>query len=106
MRIELARPEHDEAICAVLAEGDAAKEGQNPDIFCTKRGPTRPREFLVQRILGPDSAILVALDTAEVVGVLEIVMKPPPDRDGLVPRRVALLDNVVVRSSHRGRGIG
>lgn len=106
MVIECARPEHYDAICAVLAEGDAALEAQLPDVFCTNRGPTRPRDFLVQRILGPDSAVLVAVEGAEIVGIVELVIRPPADRDGLVRRRVALLDNVVVRSTHRGRGIG
>ncbi|MBX3218733.1 MAG: GNAT family N-acetyltransferase [Labilithrix sp.] len=36
----------------------------------------------------------------------EIVMKIPAQRDGLVRRPVALVDNVVVRAAHRGRGIG
>jgi ribosomal protein S18 acetylase RimI-like enzyme len=90
----------------VLAEGDAAHEEQLPDVFCKKSGPVRPRDFLVQRMQGPESAILVALEDAEVVGVLEVVTKPPSDRDGHVPRRVALIDNVVVRAGHRGRGIG
>jgi len=106
MKIECARPEQYEAVCAVLAEGDAAQEAQLPEVFCKKSGPTRPLEFLVRRMHGPDSAVLVALLDAEVVGVLEVVMKPPPDRDGHVPRRVALIDNVVVRASHRRRGIG
>ncbi len=106
MRIELARPEHYEAICAVIAEVDAAHREQLPDVFCERSGPVRPRELLVQRMQGPESAVLVALEDEAVVGVLEVLMKPPPDRDGLVPRRVALIDNVVVRSGHRGRGIG
>jgi GNAT superfamily N-acetyltransferase len=110
MRIESARPEQYDAICAVIAEGDAAHVAQLPDVFCPTTGPVRPRAFLLERIKGPDSSILVALEDEGprevVVGVLEIVMKPPIDRDGRIPRRVALVDNVVVRASHRGSGIG
>lgn len=106
MTIEFARPEHYEAICAAIAEVDAAHQEQLPDVFCKRSGPIRPRDLLVQRMQGPESAILVALEDAAVVGVVEVMMKPLPDQDGLVPRRVALIDNVVVRAGHRGRGIG
>jgi GNAT superfamily N-acetyltransferase len=106
MKIEAARPEHYEAVCQVLAEGDAALREQLPDIFCAAPEPVRPREFLLDRMAGPESVVLLALEEAEVVGVLELVMSPPPRWGGRVPRRVALLDNVVVRADRRGRGIG
>jgi ribosomal protein S18 acetylase RimI-like enzyme len=106
MRIESARPEDYDAICAVIAEGDAAHREQLPDVFCEKSGPIRPRDFLVQRMQRPESTILVALEDADIVGVLEVVMKAPQSRDGHVARRVALIDNVVVRADHRGRGLG
>jgi ribosomal protein S18 acetylase RimI-like enzyme len=106
MNIELATADDYEAICAVLAEGDAILAARVPDVFSPKRGPARPREFLVERIKGPESAIFVARESAAVVGVVETVMKAPIDRDGHVRRRVALIDNIVVRASHRQRGIG
>jgi len=106
-RIERARPEQYEAVCAVIAEGDAVHEEALPDVFCKRKGPTRPRDYVLARMEGPDSAILVALEGEDdVVGILEIVMKPHPERDGLVSRRLALVDGVVVRADRRGRGIG
>lgn len=106
MRIELARADDYEEICVVLEEVDAIHVEHLPDVFAPKPGPARPRDLLVARISGPDSALLVAREGAEIVGVLEIVMKIPAQRDGLVRRPVALVDNVVVRAAHRGRGIG
>jgi GNAT superfamily N-acetyltransferase len=106
MRIDFAAPDDYEAICSVLAEGDAQHEAHLPDVFRAKRGPARPRDFLLQRIAGPESTILVARDGPALVGVLELVMRSSPDRDGCVPRRLALIDNVVVRASSRRRGIG
>jgi ribosomal protein S18 acetylase RimI-like enzyme len=106
MTIERAVPEDYEGICDVLAEGDAVHEANVRDVFRPKTGPARPREFLLERIAGPGSTILVAREGARIVGVVEVVMKPPVLRDGMVPRHVALIDNVVVRATHRGRGIG
>jgi hypothetical protein len=65
----------------------------------------RPRNFLVTRISGPGS-VLVAREGAEIVGVLEVLMKTPGNRDGLVHWPVALIENVLVRAAHRGREIG
>ena len=106
MTIERAVPEDYEGICDVLAEGDAVHEANVRDVFRPKTGPARPREFLLERIAGPGSTILVAREGARIVGVVEVVMKPPVLRDGMVPRHVALIDNVVVRATHRGGGLG
>lgn len=106
MRIELAGADDYEGICVVLAEVDALHVEHLPELFAPKPGPVRPRELLVARISGPGSAVLVAREGAEIVGVLEILMKIPTNREGLVHRPVALIDNVVVRAAHRGRGIG
>lgn len=106
MIIEPATVADHDAICAVLAEGDAHHREHLPDVFQPTQGPVRPRDFLARRIEGPDSAILVARDGGAIVGVVELVLKPPIEREGLVPRRLALLDNVVVRATDRGRGIG
>ncbi|HVH42420.1 MAG TPA: GNAT family N-acetyltransferase [Labilithrix sp.] len=106
MKIELARTDDYEAICVVLAEVDAIHVEYLPDVFAPKPGPVRPRNILVARISEPGSAVLVAREGAEIVGVLEILMKTPVNRDGFVHRPVARIDNVVVRATHRGRGIG
>jgi ribosomal protein S18 acetylase RimI-like enzyme len=106
MEIEPATPNDYDGICAVLAESDAMHVEHLPDVFRPKSGPVRPRDFLVERIRGPESAIFVARDGVEIVGVVEVVMKRPIAREGLVPRRVALIDNVVVCTPYRRRGIG
>lgn len=49
---------------------------------------------------------MVAREEETIVGVAEVLVKPTLERDGIVPRVVALIDIVVVRASHRGRGIG
>jgi ribosomal protein S18 acetylase RimI-like enzyme len=103
--IEPATPEDCDGICAVLAEGDALHVEHLPDVFRPKRAPVRPRDFLVARITGPESAILVARKGVEIVGVVDVAMKPPIVRDSMVPRRVALIDNVVVRTPYRRQGI-
>lgn len=106
MKIELARPEHYDAVCEVIAESDALHVTQLPDVFCHKRDPARPRDLFEQRVKGPGSAIFVAVIDTDVIGVVEVMIKPELVRDGFVPRKVALIDTVSVRAGHRGRGVG
>jgi GNAT superfamily N-acetyltransferase len=95
-----------DAICDLLAEGDRLHVEKTPDVFCARAGPARTMQWLLARIGAADRAVLVARDDGGVVGVVEVSMKPPRAGDGLVQRRVAIIDDVVVREPYRGRGIG
>ena len=64
-----------DSICEVLKEGDALHREALPQFFQRPEGPARPRNFLVDRIKGPDSTILLGCIDMRVVGVLELLLK-------------------------------
>ena len=106
MIIEPAGAADYEAICDALAENDRLHVERTSDVFCPKVGPPRPMEWFLESIGTPDRTVLVAREGAAVVGVVEVLLKPPREGDGFVPRRVAVINDVVVRESWRGRGTG
>ena len=61
--------------------------------------------WLLDSIRATDRTVLVARDGG-VVGIVEFRLNPPREGDGFVRRRVAMIDDVVVREAWRGRGIG
>jgi len=66
----------------------------------------RPDTLIASAIQARDSDYLVAIVDSRVVGFLDIRESVTPDFPMFVPRRFALVDNVVVEEGHRGKGIG
>ena len=95
-----------EAVCVVVDEGDAHHREALPHIFKKPEGPVRSVEHIGGMIEREDSALFVALLAEEVVGVLEIHDRALPEAPLFVPGRYALVDNVAVKASARGAGVG
>ena len=94
------------AICGVLEEGDALHRTALPDVFQPTNEEIRPRDFFLARMRGPDSVVLIACEAEFVRGVAEVVMKKVESRVMTRARRYGVLDNLVVATTHRRRGIG
>ncbi len=95
-----------DAVCDVLAESDRLHAEKTPHVFRPRTGPTRSMDWMLEQLRSPDRALLVAREDGAVLGVVEVLMKPPREGDGFVPRRVAVVEGVVVREPDRGRGVG
>ncbi len=50
--------------------------------------------------------MLVAEDGADVIGLAVLLPRPPSPFAGAVPRKVVVLDNLVVRADRRDRKVG
>ncbi len=94
-----------EATCALNAEGDDLHRRNVPWLFRTPEGEPRSRELFETQVAGPDTAVFVA-DAGPTVGVALALMKTAPDIPIFVPQRWCVLDNLVVASSWRRRGVG
>jgi GNAT superfamily N-acetyltransferase len=61
-------------------------------------------------LAGPDSTVLVAEDgagnEADVIGLALLLPRPPSPFAGAVPRKVVVLDNLIVRADRRDRKTG
>lgn len=95
-----------QVLCALFEELDEFHRQARPDFFRPFDGPARSWEQVGRWLAGPDSTVLVAEDGAEVVGLVLLLPRPSPPFAGAVPRKVVVIDNLVVRAECRDRGIG
>ncbi len=93
------------ALCALFEELDEFHRQVRPELFRPFDGPARSWEQVGGWLAGPDSTVLVAED-AEVVGLCLLLPRPQAPFAGAVPRKVVVIDNLVVRAGCRNRGIG
>ncbi len=95
-----------QALCALFEELDDFHRKARPDFFRSFDGPARSWEQVGRWLAGPDSTVLVAEDASYVVGLSLLLPRPQPPFPGAVPRKVVVIDNLVVRADRRDRGIG
>lgn len=93
------------ALCALFEELDEFHRQARPEFFRPFDGPARTWEQVGRWLAGPDSTVLVAED-AEVDGLCLLLPRPQAPFAGAVPRKVVVIDNLVVRAGCRNRGIG
>ncbi len=101
-----ARRDDYETLCALFDELDEFHRQARPDFFRPFDGPARPRELVERWREGPGSAVLVAEDDGEVVGLGVLLTRPPMAFAAAVPRHAIELDNLVVRRDWRSRQVG
>jgi ribosomal protein S18 acetylase RimI-like enzyme len=93
------------AICA-LGEGvNAQHHVWAPRVFSAPGDPNRLREFFAQSVGKQDTTTLVAEESDQVVGFINVSLadeKSPLSQ----PRRMGRLGSVAVAEAARGRGIG
>jgi len=106
IRIRTARSDDYEALCEVFEEGDSLHRDALPQVFRTPKGPVRARQY-IERILDDENAALFVAEHGDrVVGAVHIFLREAPDIPIMVPRRYAVIDNIVVRQSVRRHGVG
>ncbi|MHC5036730.1 MAG: GNAT family N-acetyltransferase [Planctomycetota bacterium] len=94
-----------EGLRALYTELDEVHARLLPDVFA--RGEeARPPAFIAERIAGADSAYLVAMTKAELIGSLYIYIRPPHPFPLLRRRRIASIDEIIVSEKHRREGTG
>ena len=95
-----------QALSALFGELDEFHRQVRPDFFRPFEGPARTWAQVGQWLAGPDSTVLVAEDEAQVIGLAVLLPRPPSPFAGAVPRKVVVIDNLVVRADRRDRRIG
>jgi GNAT superfamily N-acetyltransferase len=95
-----------DALCRVLDAGDALHRERLPNVFQKPEGPVRQRDYIIELIDDPNAGLFVAEREGHLLGALNVLLRTAPDIPLLVPRRYAVVDNVVVHRSARRTGIG
>ncbi len=94
------------ALDDLFREGDAWHAAHEPTVFCVAHGEPRPHEYLQSIIAAEDSTILVAERAGQVVGMLVLIVHAPSGLPMLVPRRIGVVDTLIVAEGARRQGVG
>jgi ribosomal protein S18 acetylase RimI-like enzyme len=95
-----------ENLNTLINEVDRLHRDNLPQKFQVSEGPVRDRNFILDLIADESVGLFVAEREAQLVGLVHIMIKDTPDIPILVPRRYAVIDNLVVKGGLRRSGIG
>jgi ribosomal protein S18 acetylase RimI-like enzyme len=95
-----------EALCEIIEEVDALHREALPSIFQEPVGPVRERIYLLGLLADEDHGLFVAEIEGQAAGYVHVTVRDAPPIPILVPRRVAVVDNLVVKEAYRRSGLG
>jgi putative hydrolase of the HAD superfamily len=95
-----------ESLAPLFAEGDALHREALPHIFRQPEGPPRARPYFASIVTSEEACILLAQVRGQVVGLVQVLLRETPAIPLLVPRRYAVIDNIVVAKDSRHSGVG
>lgn len=93
-------------LCELLDEIDALHRENLPHIFQKPSGAAREQDYYAGLIADENVALFVAKAGEKLVGFVHAVVRDPPTIPVFVPRRYAIVDNIVVKSGFQNHGIG
>ncbi len=94
------------ALCGLVDQVDKPHRDRLPGRFKAAEGPARSQDFFFKAISASDVGFFVAEIERSLAGLVHVVVRDAPDVPILVPRRYAVVDNLVVRADLRRSGIG
>ncbi|MGB3341435.1 MAG: GNAT family N-acetyltransferase [bacterium] len=106
INIREAKMQDYETLCSIFEEGDEYHRQALPHIFKKPDGSVRTKDFISSIISSKDEILFVAELNDTIIGVVLIGIRTAPYIDIMVPRRYAVIDNIVVLKVHRGKGVG
>ena len=95
-----------DAMCELFKEVDALHSEHLPHVFQRPEGAAREREHYLGLLADEGVCLLVAQSGSDLVGYVHAIMKDAPAVPLFVPRRYAVVDEVLVRSGFQFHGIG
>jgi ribosomal protein S18 acetylase RimI-like enzyme len=106
IEIRAAIPVDYDALCALTEQVDALHCDNVGQIFQRPRGPTRDRDYILGLIEGKEVGIYVAEAASVVIGFVHIAVYESPPISIFVPRRYAVVENLVVDQRFQRAGVG
>ena len=106
VRIRTAQMGDYPALCGFFQEVDALHRVNHPEIFQKPAGPVREFEYYQTLINVAKIGLFVAEEGEQVVGCVHVIECDAPPIPIFVPRRFAIVDNLVVSKDFQRKGIG
>ena len=94
------------ALCGLFEGVDALHRVNHPEIFQKPAGPVREFEYYQTLINDAKIGLFVAEEGEQVVGCVHVIECDAPPIPIFVPRRFAIVDNLVVSKDFQRKGIG
>lgn len=95
-----------EALLPIIEEVDALHREHVPHVFQKPHGPARDDEYLLGVLADESVGLYVAHAGGEILGFVHVAIRDTPPIPILVPRRVAIVENLAVVEGYRRRGVG
>src|SRR5688572_4321173 len=99
--IRLATEADTTVIAEIWRDGDRHHAAALPDRFREAAGPASSPE-----IADPNAALFVGEEDGVIVGAMRVILKNSNPYPNVVPRTHGEINALVVRETHRGKGVG
>ncbi len=108
MAIEIrpATPQDYDDLCALLDQVDALHRDNLSHLYQKPRGPARGKDYVLSLLADEDVCLFVGEAAGVVVGFVHVQVCESPPIPIFVPRRYAVVDNLVVDRHFQRRGLG
>lgn len=93
-------------LCQVIDQADKLHRDNLPHLFRRAAGPVRDPGYFLGLLQDADHGLFVAEAGGQIAGYVHVVVRNTPDIPIVVPRRLALVENICVREGVRRTGIG
>ncbi|HUV71918.1 MAG TPA: GNAT family N-acetyltransferase [Clostridia bacterium] len=106
MEIRKAITEDYAQLCLLFKEVDEIHRRALPDVFRKVKGPARPKAYFEKIFTDENTVIFVAEEKGDLLGLVHIFIQEVRSVPILRPRKLAVIDNLVVKKEFRKKGIG
>jgi ribosomal protein S18 acetylase RimI-like enzyme len=105
-RIRSAQLKDHATLIALFEEIDRMHRDALPHKFQKAEGFPRSQEYFAELVTNPEGLMLVADKDERPIGLLVALLRQTPDIPIIVPRRLLVIDTLVVDPKYRYKGIG
>ena len=95
-----------EELCKVFEAVDVLHREALPHVFREADGPARTKGYISDIITAKNAVLLIAEHDGQIIGLVHTSVRKSPDVSVIVPRRYAVMENLVVKEEFRRSGVG
>lgn len=104
--IRKARQDDYDALCFLFDEVDTLHRDHLPHLFQKGDGAVREEDYYLELLAEENIGLFVAETDQKLVGLIQAEVIETPAFPIIVPRRYALVNNIVVKAGYKNQGIG